>query len=110
MRTLFASLVLTAAMTATAATPEKPLYEGLSLGDLEKLEYDRPDDANLKMALAQQYWCEGDRGLAVEHWRWLLNLRNNLEKDAETKLRQALKTPSELSSLCLPLSSAKHSP
>ncbi len=61
--------------SVSASSPESEsstaLYAGLGLLDLEKLEYDRPDDPALKLELARQYWCLGDRGLAVEHWRWL---------------------------------------
>lgn|GEM_PF-6992640 len=49
------------------------LYTGTQLSELLKLEYDRPDDPALKAELARQYWCQGKRGLAVEHWKWLEN-------------------------------------
>ena len=47
------------------------LYTNTPLSELLRLEYDRPDDPALKGEIARQYWCQGDRGLAVEHWKWL---------------------------------------
>jgi thioredoxin-like negative regulator of GroEL len=49
------------------------LYSGLDIRDLERLEYELPDDPQLKLSLAQHYWCSGQRGLAIERWKWLKN-------------------------------------
>lgn len=48
-------------------------YTGTPLSELLKLEYDRPDDPALKAELARVYWCQNQRGLAFEHWKWLEN-------------------------------------
>lgn len=89
--------------TPSGHTSEAPtsLYAGISLRDLEKLEYDRPDDTALKLELARQYWCQGDRGLAVEHWRWLdQNHGPDTEKALSYLSRLKNKSPSLATELC----------
>jgi hypothetical protein len=62
-----------------------PNYRGLRLSELEKLEYDRPDDASLKMELARKYWCRDSKGLAVEHWLWVKRSKASHEDVALAK-------------------------
>jgi hypothetical protein len=80
-----------------------PLYSGLNLKELEKLEYDRPDDPALKLELARQYWCQGDRGLAVEHWRWLDQSSRGPEGDKALAYLGRIKTkaPTLNTELCV---------
>jgi len=78
---------------------ERPasLYEGLAITELEQLEYDRPDDASLKLELGRQYWCRTEKGLAFEHWRWLVTQDEApLANVAEKLLKSATKDPRSL--------------
>jgi hypothetical protein len=63
------------------STPPKPLssplaahpeYEQLSINELNELEFKKPNDAALKLALARQYSCGGDFSLAIETWNWIV--------------------------------------
>ncbi|NCN40119.1 hypothetical protein GW916_02615 [bacterium] len=50
---------------------KRDLYQGLSIKNLEVLEFDRPQDPYLKEALLKQYWCAGERGLALNINEWI---------------------------------------
>lgn len=78
---------------------EKPvsLYDGLKLSELEQLEFDRPDDPQLKLELGRHYWCRKERGLAVEHWRWLYSQsQDSLTETADGLLKRASKDSQSL--------------
>ena len=96
------ALFCSAASLASSVVADIPLYEGLKRPELEKLEYDRPDDPILKQELARIYWCEGEKGLAVEHWRWLSSasiFRDSSE--TELLLKKSSENPKILTnSLC----------
>ncbi|NDG86214.1 MAG: hypothetical protein EBX52_14390 [Proteobacteria bacterium] len=61
-------------------------------------EFDRPQDATIKMKLARAYWCSGARGLAVEHWKWVETRtpRGTEAESARERLATALRSPTRL--------------
>jgi hypothetical protein len=94
-------IALSLASLGTVAS-ETPLYQGLGLAELEKLEYDRPDDPVLKQELARHYWCHGEKGLAIEHWRGLMKTSpSKTAQQATERLKMSSESPKILSSsLC----------
>ncbi len=91
------------------AVAQKPLPAPpeLSVSDLETQEFNRPDDVDLKMSLAKEYWCQDKKGLAYEHWRWVLrhepqspqalvaaqHLKASTLRTESVRLREALCSP-----------------
>jgi len=59
-------------LTTAAQAPSASPSVTESIAQLEQREFDHPEDPQVKAALARAYWCKGERGLAIEHWLWVV--------------------------------------
>lgn len=72
-----AAAVLLHVLPACAAPKAAPITAPavsnapMSLKELERSEFQSPQDPALKLELARAYWCAGRHGTAVEHWKWI---------------------------------------
>ncbi len=82
------SASLAAGCAAAPRPPNTPIPRpATTVASLEREEFARPKDPTVKLALGRAYWCQGQRGHAVEQWKWI---RQFAAKSTEAKEADAL--------------------
>jgi hypothetical protein len=69
-----------------------------ALEALERREFQSSDDPAIKEGLAAAYWCLGQRGKAIEHWKWMAQFATGTSQrlKAEELLDEARRSPKDL--------------
>ena len=89
LKFLFLALLLfSCAEASRKASPVPEAAEGVDLEpeDDPHVEFRHPKDPAVKLRLARRYWCQGEKGVAVEQWLWLKQFAATTDEAKEARV------------------------